>query len=78
MSTLIYVLVGGLIVVDSLVMFLSSNYDTPEDMPAPWRPFFQFSSLAQQLHILGSPFGRPVESVPVFMSTSLSRSSHGR
>ena len=44
---LICVLVGLLVVVDFLVMFLSSKDDTPADTLALRWPFSQLASLAQ-------------------------------
>ena len=39
MFTLLCVTVGLLIVVEFIVIFLSSKDDTPADTPATWRPF---------------------------------------
>ena len=57
MLTLLCVIVGWLIVFYFLVIFLSSKYDTPADTTVMWSPFLQLYSLAQQLYILGLPFG---------------------
>ena len=67
MFTIPCVLVGLLIVVDFLVMFLSSKDDTPADTPAPRRPFSQLALLAQQLRILGPSLGREVQTASVRM-----------
>ena len=67
-------LFGLLIVVDFLVMFLSSSDDTPADTPAPHRPFSQLALLDQQLRILGPSLGREVQTASVRMSSSSSKS----
>ena len=75
MSTIICVLVGLLIVVDFLVMFLSSKDDTPADTPATWRPFSKLTSLARLLRSLEAPFKQAVqaasESVTIYLSQSV-------
>ena len=68
-------LVGLLIVVDFVVMFLSSQYDTPEDTLAQYRPFFKLAFLNQQLCTSSPALVREVQVASVRMSSSLSRSS---
>ena len=45
MFTMIYVLVGWMVVVEFIVMFLSSKVNTRADPPDPRRPFSQLASL---------------------------------
>ena len=56
-------IVGCLIVVDLLVMFLSSMGDIPADTPATRQPFSPISSLYQQLRSSEPPLGWVVQSV---------------
>ena len=58
-------------------MFFLSKYDTTTDTPAPWQPFSQLTSLAQQLRTSGTPLGRAAQAVLVNMLYSLSRSGPG-
>ena len=74
---LICVLVGGLIIVEFIVMFLLSKYDTPADTTNTRRPFSQLDLLAQQLRTSGPPLGRAVQAASVRMSSSFSRSGPG-
>ena len=71
MLTLLYMLVCWVIVVDFLVIFLSSKDDTPADTPAPRRPFSQLTPLDQHLHTSCQPLGRAVQTASVRMSSSL-------
>ena len=77
MFTLICMLVTGLIVVDFLVIFLSSKDDTPAYTSYLQRHFSQLASLAQQLRTLGPPLGRAVQAESVRNTSSLSRSGPG-
>ena len=77
MSTLLFILVGWLIVVDFLVIFSSSKDDTPADTPAPWHPFSKLASLAQKLSSSGPHLGRAVQVASVPLSSSFSRSGLG-
>ena len=77
MFTLFCVPVGLLIVVEFPVMFLSSKYDTPTDMPALRRPFSQIALLEQQLCSLVPPLGRAVQAESVRRPASLSRYGPG-
>ena len=54
---LLCMIVGCLIVVDLLVMFLSSMGDIPADTPATRQPFSPISSLYQQLRSSEPPLG---------------------
>ena len=73
MSTLLFILVGWLIVVDFLVMFSSSKDDTLADTPDTRRPFLQLASIEKQLHRLGPPLGRAVQMASVNVTASLSK-----
>ena len=65
-------LVDWLIVVDFLVVFLSPNYDTLEDMPATWRRFLQLDLLAQQIGSSGPPLGCSVQAASEIVTTYFS------
>ena len=67
MFTIFYMLVGLLIVVDFLVIFLSSKYDTPVDTPAMCRHFSQLTLMAQQMRTSVPPLGRAVQAESVRM-----------
>ena len=72
--TLLFILVGWMIVVEFLVMFFSSKYDTPVDTPTPLRYFLRLNLFDQQMRTSGPPLGRAVQAALVWMSYSLSRS----
>ena len=58
---------------DFLVIFLSSKDDTPAYTPAARRPFWQLSSLMQQLHISGPPLGQAFQAVSMGVTIYFSR-----
>ena len=60
-------LVGCLIVVEFILMFLSSKNDTPADTPTPQRPFSQPDSLGQQLLTPDPNLGKEVQAASVGM-----------
>ena len=60
-------LVGCLIVVEFILMFLSSNNDTPSDTPTPQRPFSQPAPLGQQLLTPAPNLGKEVQAASVGM-----------
>ena len=64
---LLCMLVGWLIVVEFLVMFLSSNDDTPADKPTTWCPFSQLALFSQQPSTSVPPLGRAVQAASVCM-----------
>ena len=65
-------IVGWLVVFYSLVLFLSSKYDTAVDIPTTRIPFFHLDSLVRQLYSFGPPLGRAVQTTSVSVTTSLS------
>ena len=60
-------IVGLMIVVDFLVMFLSSKDETPADTLALRRPFSKIALLDQQLRTSLPPIGRAVQAASVRM-----------
>ena len=70
----LFLLVGRIIIFfDFLVIFLSSKDDTPAYTPAARRPFWQLSSLMQQLHISGPPLGQAFQAVSMGVTIYFSR-----
>ena len=74
---LISVIVGWLIVVDLIVIFLSSKGDSTEDMPDRRQPFSQLASLVQQLCSSETLLGRSVKVASESLTTYLSCSVPG-
>ena len=68
MFTLLCVIFGWLIVVDLLVMLLSSKYGKPADTPTLWRPFLTIASFDQQIRTSVPLLGWAVQAASVRMS----------